>query len=470
MSRRICIDLYQELVRLRPDWHSNDDDKGSIKVVMTGSASDPLEWQPHIRNKPRREALAQRFRDSADPLRVVLVRDMWLTGFDAPSLHTMYVDKPMRGHGLMQAIARVNRVFKDKPGGLVVDYLGLAHELKRALATYTESGGAGRTALDQDEAVAVMLEKYDVGCGLLHGFDRSKWTTGAPQERLNLLPAAQEHVLAQDNGKERYLNAVKELSQAFALTVPHEEALRIRDDVGFFQAVRAALSKRAAGEARPEEELDLAVRQIISRAVASEGVMDIFAAAGLDRPDISVLSEEFLAEVRGMPQRNLAAELLQKLLNNEIAVRRRKNVVQARSFAEMLEQTLRRYQNRGIEAAQVIEELIQLAKEMREAGARGERLGLSEEELAFYDALETNDSAVQVLGDETLRMIAQELVGTVRSNVTIDWTLRENVRAHLRVLVRRILRKHGYPPDKQEKATMTVLEQAEVLSEGSATF
>ena len=470
MSRRICIDLYQELVRLRPDWHSNDDDKGSMKVVMTGSASDPLEWQPHIRNKVRREALANRFRNPADPLRVVLVRDMWLTGFDAPSLHTMYVDKPMGGHGLMQAIARVNRVFKDKPGGLVVDYLGLAHELKRALATYTESGGAGRTALDQDEAVAVMLEKYDVGCGLLHGFDRSKWTTGTPQERLNLLPAAQEHVLAQDNGKERYLNAVKELSQAFALAVPHEEALRIRDEVGFFQAVRAALSKRAAGEARPEEELDLAVRQIISRAVASEGVMDIFAAAGLDRPDISVLSEEFLAEVQGMPQRNLAAELLQKLLNNEISVRRRKNVVQARSFAEMLEQTLRRYQNRGIEAAQVIEELIQLAKEMREAGARGERLGLSEEELAFYDALETNDSAVQVLGDETLRMIAQELVGTVRSNVTIDWTLRENVRAHLRVLVRRILRKYGYPPDKQEKATMTVLEQAEVLSEGSATF
>ncbi len=437
---------------------------------MTGSASDPLEWQPHIRNKARREALAQRFRDPSDPLQIVLVRDMWLTGFDAPSLHTMYVDKPMRGHGLMQAIARVNRVFKDKPGGLVVDYLGLAHELKRALATYTESGGAGRTALDQDDAVAVMLEKYEVGCGLLHGFDRSRWTTGAPQERLNLLPAAQEHVLAQDNGKERYLNAVKELSQAFALAVPHEEALRIRDDVGFFQAVRAALSKRAAGEARPEEELDLAVRQIISRAVASEGVMDIFAASGLDRPDISVLSDEFLAEVQGMPQRNLAAELLQKLLKGEISTRRRKNVVQARSFAEMLEQTLRRYQNRGIEAAQVIEELIQLAKEMREAGARGERLGLSEEELAFYDALETNDSAVQVLGDETLRMIAQELVGTVRSNVTIDWTLRENVRAHLRVLVRRILRKYGYPPDKQEKATMTVLEQAEVLSEGSATF
>ena len=468
MSRRICIDLYRELARLHPDWHEDDDDKGSIKVVMTGSASDPLEWQPHIRNKARREGLAQRFRDPADPLKVVLVRDMWLTGFDAPSLHTMYVDKPMRGHGLMQAIARVNRVFKDKPGGLVVDYLGLAQDLKQALATYTESGGTGRTALNQEEAVAVMLEKYEVCCALFHGFDWSKWTAGNAQERLGLLPAAQEHVLAQEDGKERCLNAVRELSQAFALAVPHPETFRIRDDVGFFQAVRAALSKRATGEARPEEDLDLAVRQIISRAVASEGVVDIFAAAGLDKPDISVLSDEFLAEVQGMPQRNLAVELLQKLLKGELYIRRRKNVVQARSFAEMLEHTLRRYQNRAIEAAQVIEELIQLAKEIREANARGEQLGLSDDELAFYDALETNDSAVQVLGDETLRAIARELVDTVRSNVTIDWTLRENVRAKLRAMVKRILRKHGYPPDKQEKATVTVLEQAEVLSEGWA--
>ena len=468
MSRRICIDLYRELVRLRPGWHDDDDDKGSIKVVMTGSASDPLEWQPHIRNKGRREGLAQRFRDPADPLKVVLVRDMWLTGFDAPSLHTMYVDKPMRGHGLMQAIARVNRVFKDKPGGLVVDYLGLAQDLKRALATYTESGGTGRTALDQDEAVAVMQEKYEVCCALFHGFDWTRWTTGTAQERLTLLPAAQEHILAQEDGKERCMNAVRELSQAFALAVPHEETLRIRDDVGFFQAVRAALSKRTVTDARPEEELDLAVRQIISRAVASEGVMDVFAAAGLEKPDISVLSDEFLAEVQGMPHRNLAVELLQKLLRGEVSTRRRKNVVQARSFSEMLEQTLRRYQNRAIEAAQVIEELIKLARDMREANERGEALGLSEDELAFYDALETNDSAVQMLGDETLRAIAHELVETVRRNVTIDWTLRENVRAHLRVLVRRILRRHGYPPDKQEKATQTVLEQAEVLSEGWA--
>ena len=413
MSRRICVDLYRELVRLRPGWHDEDDARGAIKVVMTGSASDPPEWQQHIRSKAWREALAHRFRDPADPMKIVLVRDMWLTGFDAPSLHTMYVDKPMRGHGLMQAIARVNRVFKDKPGGLVVDYLGLAHELRQALATYTESGGRGQTALDQEEAVAVMLEKYEVCCALFHGFDWSTWTMGGPQERLGLLPTAQEHILAQENGRERCMSAVLELSQAFALAVPHEEALRIRDDVGFFQLVRSALSKRAEGETRPEEDLDLAIRQIISRAVAPEGVMDIFAAAGLDKPDISVLSDEFLAEVQGMPHRNLAVELLQKLLRGEVSSRRRKNVVQARSFAEMLEQTLRRYQNRAIETAQVIEELIQLAKDMREAGARGERLGLSEDELAFYDALETNDSAVQVMGDEALRNIARELVETV---------------------------------------------------------
>ena len=468
MSRRICVNLYRELVRIRQQLADDDDARGRVKVVMTGSASDPPDWQPHIRSKKRRELLAKRFRDPADPLRVVLVRDMWLTGFDAPSLHTMYVDKPMRGHGLMQAIARVNRVFRDKPGGLVVDYLGLAHELKRALATYTESGGTGRTTLDQSEAVAVMLEKYEVCRGLFHGFDYSGWTGGTPAERTSLLPAAQEHILAQENGKERCLLAVRELSQAFALAVPNEEAVRVRDDVAFFQAVRSVLAKRAVQETRTEEELDMAIRQIVSRAVASEGVVDIFAAAGLEKPDISILSEEFLAEVRGMKRRNLAVELLRKLLVGELAVRKRRNVVQARSFAELLDQTVRRYANRAIAAAQVIEELIQLAREMREANARGEALGLSEDELAFYDALETNDSAVQVLGNETLREIARELVETVRNNVRIDWTLRENVRANLRVLVKRILRKHGYPPDKQEKATRTVLEQAEVLSEGWA--
>jgi type I restriction enzyme R subunit len=464
MSRRICVDLYREIVKLRPDWDGAEDEHGALKVVMTGSASDPADWQAHIRNKPRREALANRFRDPQDPFQLVIVRDMWLTGFDAPSLHTMYIDKPMRGHGLMQAIARVNRVFKDKPGGLVVDYLGLAQELKQALATYTESGGTGQTALNQGEAVAVMLEKYEVCTSLFHGFDWSKWTTGTPPERLGLLPYAQEHILQQENGKDRCVTGVRELSQAFALAIPHVEALRIRDDVAFFQAVQAVLAKRAPGDARPEEDIDHAVRQIIARAVAPEGVIDIFAAAGLAKPDISILSEEFLVEVRGMPQKNLAVELLQKLLKGELATRGRKNIVQARSFAQMLEETIRRYQNRAIEAAQVVEELIQLAQEMREANARGVVLRLSEDELAFYDALETNDSAVKVLGDETLRTIAQELVRTVRANVTIDWTLRENVRAQLRVLVKRILRRYGYPPDKQEKATETVLEQAALLS------
>ncbi len=464
MSRRICVELCRRIAALRPDWVDEDDEKGNLKVVMTGSASDPVDWQPHIRNKQRRDVLAHRFRDPSDPFNLVIVRDMWLTGFDAPSLHTMYVDKPMRGHGLMQAIARVNRVFRDKPGGLVVDYLGLAHELKQALHTYTESGGTGKTAIDQEEAVAFLLEKYEVCSGLFHGFDHSRWIKGSPEERLRLFPAAQEHILAQEDGKERLMQAVLELSRAFALSVPHSEALRIRDDVGFFQAVRARLLKGDPDRVREDEELDLAVRQIVSRAVVSDEVVDIFAAAGLEKPDISILSDEFLAEVRGMPQRNLAVELLRKLLAGEIQARRRKNVVQARSFAEMLEQVIRRYQNRAIEAAQVIEELIALAKDMRLADARGEQLGLTDDELAFYDALETNDSAVKVLGDETLRMIARELVAAVRSNVTIDWTIRENVRANLRVIVKRILRKHGYPPDKQEKATQTVLEQAEVLS------
>lgn len=392
MSRRIAVALYRALVALRPAWHGEEDEQGALKVVMTGSASDPLDWQSHIRNKPRREVLAQRFRDPKDPFQIVIVRDMWLTGFDAPSLHTMYVDKPMRGHGLMQAIARVNRVFKDKPGGLVVDYLGLADELKRALATYTEAGGTGKTALDQAEAVALMLEKYEVCLGLFHNFDRSRWVTGTAQARLALLPAAQEHILAQDDGKARLLQAVAELSRAFALAVPHAEALRIRDGVGFFQAVRAVLTKSVPGERKTDEALDHAIRQIVSRAVVSDEVVDIFAAAGLKKPDLSILSDEFLAEVRSLPQRNLAVELLQKLLRGEIKMRARRNLVQARSFAELLEQV-------------------------------------------------------------------------VRKNVTIDWTIRDNVRAQLRVYVKRILRKYGYPPDKQEKATRTVLEQAEVLSE-----
>ena len=466
MSRRICVDLYQELVRLRPDWHDESDEGGIIKVVMTGSASDPPGWQQHIRSKSQREALANRFRRADDSFRIVLVRDMWLTGFDAPSLHTMYIDKPMRGHGLMQAVARVNRVFRDKPGGLVVDYIGLAQDLRRALATYTESGGTGEPAIDQEKAAQIMLEKYEVCCAMFHGFDWSGWIKGTSEVRLGMLPGAQEHILSLDNGKARYIEAVTKLTRAYALASTREEAEEIRDAVGFFQVVRGALAKKAASEVHAGGDLDGAIREIVSRAVESKGVLDIFAAAGLDKPDISILSDEFLEEVRGMPRRNLAVDILQKLLNVEILERRRKNVVQARSFAEMLERTLRRYHNRSVEAAQVIEELIQLAKEMREAKARGERLGLTDDEMAFYDALEANDSAVQVLGDDTLRIIAQELVRTVRNNVTIDWTIRESVRAKLRILVKRVLRKYGYPPDKQEKATRTVLEQAEVLADG----
>jgi type I restriction enzyme R subunit len=380
----------------------------------------------------------------------------------------MYLDKPMQGHGLMQAIARVNRVFKDKPGGLVVDYLGLADELRKALATYTAAGGSGTTVIDQEEAVAHMLARHEVCVALFHGFDRSRWITGTPAERLSLLPAAQEHILAQRDGKNRLLLAVLELSKAFALAVPHDEALRIRADVAFFQAVRAVLVKSAPGAGKTDDQLDHAIRQIISKAMVSDEVVDVFAAAGLKKPDISILSDEFLAEIHEMPQRNLAVELLEKLLKGEIRTRSRHNIVQARSFAEMLEQSLRRYQNRAIETAKVIEELIQLAKDMRRANERGEELGLTEDEVAFYDALETNDSAVKVLGDDTLKTIARELVDTIRRNVMVDWSIRENVRAQLRVYVKRILRKHGYPPDKQEKAAQTVLEQAEVLSEAWA--
>ena len=465
MSRRICVDMYNAIVARRPDWAGADDDHGAVKVIMTGSATDPVDWQRHIRSKERREALAVHFRDAAHPFRVAIVRDMWLTGFDAPCLHTMYVDKPMRGHGLMQAIARVNRVFHDKPGGLVVDYIGLAQELKSALGTYTESGGRGDAVIDQEEAVAVMLEKYEVCLGLFGSYvDRGRFVAGFDMDMMRRTPrnkrwtlfgAALEHVTDQDRGTQRLKTTVTELSQAFSLIPMHPEAMRIRDDVEFIQGVRSSLEKGKKGEARSDEELDHAVRQIISRAVTPEGVMDIFAAVGLDKPDISILSDEFLMEVKGLPYKNVAVELLQKLLKGEVRMRRGRNAVQSRAFSELLEQSLRRYQNRAIETAQVIEELIDLARQMREADARGEKLGLTEDELAFYDALETNDSAVRVLGDDTLRDIARELVKTVRANVKIDWTIRENVRAELRTIVKRVLRRYGYPPDKQEKATQT---------------
>ena len=432
---------------------------------MTGSATDELPWQRHIRNKPRRETLAKRFQKNiqGDPLKIAIVRDMWLTGFDVPSLHTMYIDKPMQGHTLMQAIARVNRVFRDKPGGLVVDYIGLGDELRKAIANYTESGGTGKTAIVQEEAVAVMLEKYEICCGIFHGFDWTDWED--PQLRLALLPVAQSVILGKKDGKKRFVAAVAELSKAFALSVPHEEAIKIRDDVAFFQAVRTALVKYDANGEKGDRtwEMEHAIRQIVSGAIVSDQVIDIFSAAGLKKPDISILSEEFLTEVRGLPQKNVAVELLRKLLNDEIRSRQKKRLVQSRSFERMLEETIHRYKNRAVETVEVIEELIKLAKELREADKRGQDLGLTEPELAFYEALEVNDSAVMILGDEILRKIAHELVDQIRKNVTIDWTVKEGVKAKMRVMVKRILIKYNYPPDKQPKAVATILEQAEVL-------
>ena len=472
MSRRICVDLHNAIIKLRPDWASAKDDEVEaekakacvVKIVMTGSADDGPAWQPHIRNKARRRELATRFKDSKDPFRIVIVRDMWLTGFDAPCLHTMYADKPMRGHGLMQAIARVNRVFRDKPGGLVVDYLGLADQLKHALASYTESGGQGSPSIDTAEAIARMQEKYEVACAIMHGFNWDKWITGKPAERLGLIPAGQEHVLQQEDGKQRFVQVITDLSRVFALCAATDDAVGLRDDIAFFQAIKAQLAK-SSGSQRPPEELDAAVRQLVSKAImADEGIIDVFTAAGLKKPDISILSDQFLAEVRGLKHKNVAAELLAKLLKDEIKVRGLRNLVQSRQFSEMLKSTLNAYHNRAIATQEVIEELIKLAREMDAATKRGQDLGLNDDEVAFYDALAANESAVQAMGSAELRVIAAELVTQVRKSVTIDWTVRESARARIKVMVKRILKKHGYPPDLQDEATQTVLAQAELLS------
>ena len=471
MSRRICVELYNALIALRPQWASVKDDDSEVekrkscvaKIVMTGSAEDGPDWQPHIRNKEKRRKLATRFKDAKDSFRIVIVRDMWLTGFDAPCLHTMYADKPMRGHGLMQAIARVNRVFRDKPGGLVVDYLGLADQLKYALAIYTESGGKGSPSIDAAQAIAVLLEKHEVACGLLHGFDW-KPAIGDARKTLKLLPAAQEHVLRQEDGKTRFIQVVNELSRAFSLCAASDEAVQIRDDIAFLQAVKAALAKTSTGERKSPEELDAAVRQLVAKAIVTDGeIIDVFTAAGLKKPDISILSEQFLAEVRGLKFKNVAAELLEKLLKDEIRKISTRNIVQSRQFSEMLQRTLNAYHNRAIATQEVIEELITLAKQISEAGQRGEKMGLNEYEVAFYDALAANESAVKAMGNLELKVIAAELVTQVRQSVTIDWTLREGARAKIRVMVKRILKKHGYPPDLQEEAIKTVLQQAELL-------
>jgi type I restriction enzyme R subunit len=471
MSRRICIDLLAAILKLRPEWAGDaaDDDgigKGHscvAKIIMTGSASDPIEWQPHIRSKARRGDLAERFKRPDDPFSIVIVRDMWLTGFDAPCLHTMYADKPMRGHGLMQAIARVNRVFRDKPGGLVVDYLGLADQLKQALATYTESGGRGSTSESTDQAVEVLEERCEVARAILHGFDWSAWSSGAGSVRLAMLPGALQHVLAQEDGAKRFLTVATEVSRAFALCATRPEAIALRDEVGFFQAVAAGLRKTVSTE-RDEVDLDHALRQLVSSAIAPPGeVIDVFAAAGIKKPDISILSEEFLKEVQGIKHKNLASEVLAKLLAGEIKSGLSRNVVQCKQFSEMLKRTLAAYHNRAIATQQVIEELIALARQIRDARSRGEKLGLSDDEVAFYDALAANESAVRAMGDPKLKVIAAELVTKVRESVTIDWTLKQTARAKIKVMVKRILRQYGYPPDLQDAAVQTVLMQAETL-------
>lgn len=470
MSRRICVALYDELIRLRPEWAGSGDQEGVVKVVMTGSANDDPAWQDHIRSKARNKAIADHFRDPGSPMKLVIVRDMWLTGFDVPSLHTMYLDKPMQGHGLMQAIARVNRVFADKPGGLVVDYLGLANSLKDALGIYATSGGQGKPTLDVEAALDFMVEKLDVVRGILHGFDYSDFMGGTPTERVSLIVNAQEFVLAKrDKAKERFIREVLQLGKAYALAVPHPEALAVREEVVFLQTVRAALSKQdVTSTAQARHDVNAAVQQLVEQAVAPDGVIDVFAAAGLKKPDISILSPKFLEDVQNMPQKNLAVELLDKLLRDEVRARSRRNAVQSRAFSEKLEAAIGRYQSRSIETAQVIEELLDLARQMREAQARGEALNLTEDEIAFYDALEVNDSAVKILGDEQLRDIARDIAETVRRNATIDWHLREQARANLRRMVKRVLRKHGYPPDKQETASRTVIEQAELFAQHAA--
>ena len=468
MSRRICVELYTAIVALRPIWHDDGDTKGTIKVIMTGSSADPEAMQPHIRSKEARKAIGERLKEPDDPLQLVIVRDMWLTGFDAPCLHTLYVDKPMKGHNLMQAIARVNRVYLDKPGGLVVDYIGIATDLKQALATYTKSGGKGTPTLDMDEAVCAMQEKFEVVEQIFSSFDYRRYFNAGTSGKLTIILEAEEYILGLDDGKTRFLKQVGLLAKAFALAVPDERAMAIKDEVAFFQAIKARLNKFERGEGKSAEEMDTAIRQLVDEAVVSDQVVDIFDAAGIKKPDISILSDEFMLEIKGLPRRNLAIELLKKILNDEIRSRAKKNLVQSKTLSEMLEGAIKRYQNNLLTAADIIQELIDMAKTIKEADRRGEKLGLSDDELAFYDALEVNDSAVQVLGDEKLQSIARDLVIKVRKNATIDWTVKESVRAKLKVIVKRILRKYGYPPDKQIAATELILKQAELLADGWA--
>ncbi len=465
MSRRICVDLYNKIIRIRPEWHNDDDDKGFIKVVITGSASDPKEWQQHIRNKKKRGQIGDNFKDDKHELKLMIVRDMFLTGFDAPSLHTMYLDKPIKGHTLMQAIARVNRVYPGKEGGLIVDYMGVGAELKRALINYTENGGKGKPTFDQEQAVKLMLEKYEVVKDMFYGFNYKKFFQLKPEGRISFVPSAMEHILKEEGKKERFARETTALLKAFSLSVPDERAMQIKEEVGFFQAIKSAIIKTTETKRDLQDKFDSAIKQILSKAVISDRIIDIFEAAGIQKPELSILSEGFLEEVREMPQKNLAFEALKKLLNDEIRIISKKNIVEAKSFTELLEKTIKRYTNRSIEAAQVIEELIELARKIKDEKNRSKELNMNDDEIAFYDALGVNDSAVKVLGDETLRKIALELTQMIRNSVTIDWTQRESVQAEIRLRIKKILRIHGYPPDKEKRATETVLKQAELVAQ-----
>jgi type I restriction enzyme R subunit len=467
MSREMCVHLYNEITRLRPDWHSDDPEQGAIKIVMTGSASDKELLRPHIHSGQVKKRLEKRFKDPQDPLKLVIVRDMWLTGFDAPCVHTLYVDKPMKGHNLMQAIARVNRVFRDKQGGLVVDYIGIGEDLKAAMKEYTASKGRGKPTVDAREALAVMLEKLDVLQAMLHGFDYSDFLTGGHKT----LAGAANHVLGiksdkERDGKKRFADHALAMSHAFSLCCTLPEAKAYRDEVAFMQAVKVILTKReVSAQRKTDEQRDLAIRQIISSAVVSGEVVDIFASVGLDKPNIGLLDDDFLAQVNNLPEKNLAVELLERLLQGEIKSRFASNIVQDRKFSVLLADVIRRYQNRSIETAQVMEELISMAKKFREAANRGDQLGLREDEVKFYDALANNESAVRELHDETLKKIAQELTQSLRDNLTVDWSERESVRAKLRLMVKRILKKYKYPPDQQDGAVQLILDQAQSLGE-----
>jgi type I restriction enzyme R subunit len=465
MSRRIAADLYAEIIKLKPEWHSDDLDKGVIKVVMTSSSSDGPKIAKHHTTKQQRRTLADRMKDPDDELKLVIVRDMWLTGFDAPSMHTLYIDKPMKGHNLMQAIARVNRVYKDKPGGLVVDYLGIASDLKKALSFYSDAGGKGDPTIAQAQAVELMLEKLEVVSQMYSGFQYEDYFQAETGQKLSLILAAEEHILGLEDGKKRYINELTALSKAFAIAVPHEQAMDVKDEVSFFQAVKARLAKfDGTGSGRTDEEIETTIRQVIDQALVSEQVIDVFDAAGIKKPDISILSEDFLMELKGMEHKNVAMEVLKKLLNDEIKARSKKNLVKSRSLKEMLETSIKKYHNKILTAAEVIDELIKLSKEIVNMDSEAQKLGLTDFEYSFYTAVANNDSAKQLMQQDKLRELAVILTERVKQNASIDWTIKEGVRAKLKVIIKRTLRQFGYPPDMQKLATETVLKQAEMIA------